>query len=45
MGVGLTVVWDGVMGEAKNSKFGVKRRFGNLTVGDNKDEEAEGEGK
>ena len=45
LGAGLTVDVDGVMGGAKNAKFGGKNRFGKLTVGDKMGEEAEEKGK
>ena len=40
-GAGFTVEMDGVMGGTNDAKFGVKRRFGNLEIGDKKGEEVE----
>ena len=42
IGVGLTVDRDRVMVGENNTKFGEKRRFGNLAVGNKKGKEAEG---
>ena len=42
MGVELTIDKDGVMVGVKKSKFGEKRRFSKLEVGNKKGKEAEG---
>ena len=41
-GLGPTVEGDGVTGVANDDKFGEKRIFGKLAVGDKKGEEVEG---
>ena len=44
LGVGINMDRDGVMRGTDNVKFGGKRRFGKMVVGDKKGKEAEGEG-
>ena len=44
MGGGFTVDGDEVMGGVNDAKFGGKRRFGNLVVGNEQGEEVEGGG-